>query len=111
MSRYFFHFTDGAHWFTDDTGRDLSGLRAARARAIRHTRELKAVVCDPQIQDLSSWMLTVVDASGHPLFALGFDFTPRLVPVEFLAADRRGAGALTENETRLGRDAPLVSAL
>ena len=42
-------------------------------------------------------MLTVVDASGHPLFALGFDFTPRLVPVELLAASRRGAGLLAEN--------------
>ena len=101
MSRYFFHFTDGTHWFTEGTGRELSGLRAARAHAIRHTRELKAAVCDPQIQDLSDWMLTV-DASGHPLFALGFDFTPRLVPVEFLAADRRGTGAPAESETRPG---------
>ena len=102
MSRYFFHFTDGTHWFSDNTGRELSGLRAARAHAIRHTRELKAAVCDPQIQDLSGWMLTVVDASGHPVFALGFDFTPRLVPVEFLAAGRRRAGAPAESETRLG---------
>ena len=102
MSRYFFHFTDGTHWFSDGTGRELSGLRAARAYAIRHTRELKAAVCDPHIQDLSGWMLTVVDASGHPLFALGFDFTPRLVPVELLAASRRGAGLLAENETRPG---------
>lgn len=102
MSRYFFHFTDGTHWFSDDTGRELSGLRAARAHAIRHTRELKAAVCDPHIQDMSGWMLTVVDASGHPLFALGFDFTPRLVPVELLAASRRGAGLLAENEMRPG---------
>lgn len=100
MSRYFFHFTDGTHWFSDDTGRELSGLRAARAYAIRHTRELKAAVCDPQIQDLSGWMLTVIDASGHPLFALGFDFTPRLLPAAFLAADRRGAAAPAQSEAQ-----------
>ena len=94
MSRYFFHFTDGTHWFSDDTGRELSGLRAARAYAIRHTRELKAAVCDPQILDMSGWTLTVVDASGYPLFALGFDFTPRLVPVELLVASRRQIAVL-----------------
>lgn len=94
MSRYFFHFTDGTHWFTDDTGRELSGLRAARAHAIRHTRELKAAVCDPRIQDTSGWTLTVVDASGYPLFALGFDFAPRLVPVELLVASRRQIAVL-----------------
>ncbi len=92
MPRYFFHFTDGTHWFTDSNGRDLSGLRAARGHAIRHTRELKAAVCDPHIRDLSGWILTVVDASGHPVFALGFDLAPRLVPVEFLAPpDARAA--------------------
>jgi len=94
VSRYFFHFTDGTHWFTDDTGRELSGLRAVRAYAIRHTRELKAAVCDPQIQDMSGWTLTVVDASGYPLFALGFDFAPRLVPVELLVASRRQIAVL-----------------
>ena len=45
-------------------------------------------------------MLTVVDASGHPVFALGFDFAPRLVPVAFLAANRRAAGALAESATQ-----------
>ena len=39
-------------------------------------------------------MLTVVDASGYPLFALGFDFTPRLVPVELLVASRRQIAVL-----------------
>ena len=67
MSRYFFHFTDGTHWFTDDTGRELSGLRAARAYAIRHTRELKAAVCDPQILDMSCGTLTVVEPESAAL--------------------------------------------
>ena len=77
MPRYFFHFSDGTRNFTDSTGQALSGLRAARVHAIRHARELKAALCDPHIQDLSGWTMTVVDARGNPVFVLGFDLRPR----------------------------------
>ena len=77
MPRYFFHISDGTRWLTDNTGHELSGLQAARAHATRHTRELKATLCEPHIQDLSAWSMTVVDAGGKPLFVLGFDLKPR----------------------------------
>ncbi|MGA2566457.1 MAG: hypothetical protein ABSF41_06480 [Pseudolabrys sp.] len=93
MPRYYFHFSDGTRWFSDDKGRDLSGLRAARLHAIRHTRELEAALCDPHIQDLSGWTLTVADAGGKPVFALGFDLTPRPVPAALLVAGREAIGA------------------
>ncbi|HZL62844.1 MAG TPA: hypothetical protein VFC32_11160 [Pseudolabrys sp.] len=77
MPRYFFHFSDGTRWFTDGSGHDLSGMRAARVHAIKHVRELKGALCEPNIQDLSAWTMTVVDARGKPVFVLGFDLKPR----------------------------------
>ena len=77
MPRYFFHFSDGTRWFIDHGGHELSGLQAARAHATRHARGLKAALCDPNIQDLSAWSMTVVDAGGKPVFVLGFDLKPR----------------------------------
>jgi hypothetical protein len=77
VPRYFFHFSDGTRWFTDSTGQDLNGMRAARIYAIKHVRELRAALCDPQIQDLSGWTMTVVDAHSTPVFVLGFDLYPR----------------------------------
>jgi hypothetical protein len=42
-------------------------------------RELKAAVCQTQIQDLSDCILTVADARGRVVFEIGFDLKP--VPV------------------------------
>lgn len=73
MPRYFFHFSDGKRRFSDTEGRDLSGMAAARAQAIVQVRELKAAMCDPGIQDLSGWSMTVVDADDYVVFETGFD--------------------------------------
>lgn len=80
MPRYFFHFTDGQRLFGDSTGQELSGLRAARAHATGHVRDLKAAMCDPHIQDLSGWSMVVGDAKGRTVFVLGFDMKPRPEP-------------------------------
>ena len=61
---------------------------------------LTAALCVRHVQDLSGWMMTVVDAAGKAVFALGFNLKPRLVPGEFLAERRQGARAT--NVVRLG---------
>ena len=76
MPRYFFHFSDGQRRFSDDTGQDLSGLSAVRARAVKQVRDLKAAMCDPGIQDLYGWTMTVVDTTDRTVFELGFDLKP-----------------------------------
>ena len=48
-------------------------MASARAHAIRQVRDLKAAMCDPGIQDLSGWSMTVVDADDHVIFETGFD--------------------------------------
>ena len=73
MPRYYFHFSDGKRRFTDGAGRELSGMAAARAHASEQVRELKAAMCDPYIQDLSGWTLTVADAAGKIVFETQFD--------------------------------------
>ena len=76
MPRYFFHFSDGKRQFTDTSGHELSGMAAARAQAIRQVRDLKAAMCDPHIQDMSGWTMTVVDANGKTVLDLSFDRKP-----------------------------------
>ena len=76
MPRYFFHFSDGKRQFTDSSGIELSGMAAARANATRQVRELKVAMCHPNVQDLSAWSMTVLDAKKNPVFSLGFDPRP-----------------------------------
>jgi hypothetical protein len=76
VPRYFFHFSDGKRQFSDSAGIELSGLSAARAHAAQHVRDLKAAMCDPHIQDLSGWTMTVADAKGQSIFTIGFDLKP-----------------------------------
>lgn len=76
MPRYFFNFSDGSRWFTDDTGQEFAGLAAARHHAVRQVRDLKAAMCDPGIQDLSGWTMRVVDRDGRAVFEIGFDLKP-----------------------------------
>ncbi len=76
MPRYFFHFSDGKRQFTDPSGQELSGMVAARAYATKHARELKAAICEPHIQDLTGWTMTVVDANGKVVFHTSFDLKP-----------------------------------
>ena len=52
-------------------------MAAARAHASKQVRELKVAMCDPHIQDLSGWSMTVVDARGKTVLELGFDGKPR----------------------------------
>ena len=79
MPRYFFHFSDGKRRFSDDAGYELSGISAAREHATNHVRDLKAAMCDPGIQDLSGWTMTVQDAQHQVVFEIGFDMKPRPV--------------------------------
>lgn len=72
VPRYFFHFSDGKRRFSDTEGHALSGIAAARAHAVKQVRDLKAAMCDPGIQDLSGWTMTVVDADGNTVFETGF---------------------------------------
>ena len=39
-------------------------------------RELKAAMCEPHIQDLSGWSMTVADLNGKRVFEIGFDLRP-----------------------------------
>lgn len=76
MPRYFFHFSDGKRIFSDETGQELRGLASAREHAVAQVRDLKAAMCDPHIQDLSGWTMTVADPSGKAVFEIGFDMKP-----------------------------------
>jgi phage gp16-like protein len=76
VPRYYFHFSDGKRQFADTSGHELRGVAAARAHAIWHVRELKAAMCQPQVQDLSGWTMTVADAKGRTVFEIGFDLRP-----------------------------------
>ena len=73
MPHYFFHFSDGKRRFSDTTGQELRGLGAARQHAVKQLRELKVAMCDPHIQDLSGWTMTVANADGATVFEIGFD--------------------------------------
>jgi Domain of unknown function (DUF6894) len=77
VPRYFFHFSDGTRRFTDSNGHELSGLRAARAHAVKDIRDLKAATCARRIEDMSGWSMIVADARGKAVFTLGFDLKPR----------------------------------
>ena len=81
MPRYFFHFSDGKRRFSDTTGRELSGMAAARAQAVEQVRDLKAAMCDPGIQDLSGWTMTVVDGGDRTVFELPFDMKKHVARV------------------------------
>ena len=76
VPRFYFHFSDGKRLFSDDTGQELRGLAAARRYAVEQVRELKGAMCDPHIQDLSGWSMTVADRSGRSVFEIGFDLKP-----------------------------------
>ena len=82
MPRYFFHFSDGRHHFTDAGGHELPGIGAARAHAKQQVQEISAAMCHPQIQDLSAWSLTAVDAEGRTVCELAFDLRPAPVGEE-----------------------------
>lgn len=110
MPRYFFHFTDGERQFSDDKGHELDGLRAARAHATQHVRELKAAMCDQVIQDLSSWSMSVADPQGRIVFVLGFDLKPRPVAPLTPAAPRRASPDTSPAPPLVPKAAPVRAA-
>jgi hypothetical protein len=77
VPRFYFHFSYGQRWFTDDKGQVFTGLAAARSHAVTQVRDLKAAMCDPGIQDLSGWSMTVLNQSEQVVFEIGFDLRPR----------------------------------
>jgi len=76
VPRYYFHFSDGKRQFTDAVGFELGGIAAARMHAKQQVHEIKAAMCHPQIQDLSGWSLTAVDADGRTVCDLDFSLRP-----------------------------------
>ena len=77
VPRFYFHFSDGKRQFSDSVGFELNGMAAARAQAVKQVRELKAAMCNPHIQDLSGWSMTVVGANGKTVLEIDFDGKPR----------------------------------
>ena len=73
MPRYFFHFSDGEHTFTDATGGDFMGAEAVRVHAKRQVREIKGVLSERRILDWSSWKMIVANIEGKTVFEVGFD--------------------------------------
>ena len=106
MPRYFFHFSDGERQFSDATGQELSGLRAARERATEQVRELKAAMCDQVIQDLSGWSMSVADARDRVVFVIGFDLKPRPTPPLTPAAPPRSSPDTLQGPPLAPRSAP-----
>jgi hypothetical protein len=78
MPRFYFHFTDGKRTYTDAIGVELNGIAAARENLISQLRELKAALCDNQIQDWSEWTIVVEDGRKKALLEMGFDLILRI---------------------------------
>jgi hypothetical protein len=81
VPRYFFHISDGRRVLTDDTGREFSGLRAARVHAVNALRDAKAALCERELRDLTGWNMRVTDEHGRTVFSLGFDLRPVEPPI------------------------------
>ena len=88
MPRYFFHFGDGKHNFTDSTGIELAGVANVRAHAQIQIRDMRAAPANGRVQDWSGWEMSVLDHAGRIVLVLGFDLLPR--PIH---PDRRAVGA------------------
>ena len=71
MPLYFFHICDGDGMTEDEEGRELAGVDAARAEAIRGARSLMAGDVQNGLLNLGSF-IDVEDAEGKPLFTLHF---------------------------------------
>jgi hypothetical protein len=74
VPRYFFHVTDGTGQ-TDDGGRVLADLAAAKCEAVKYAGDL---ICgaSERFWDEAEWHMTVADETGLTLFTLilaGYD--------------------------------------
>ncbi|MBI2714232.1 MAG: hypothetical protein HYX37_07225 [Rhizobiales bacterium] len=77
MPRYFFHFSDGKHTFTDAAGFELNGIAAAREYATAQIREMRGAQSERGLQNWVAWKMIVVDAKGEAIFEAGFDLNTR----------------------------------
>jgi hypothetical protein len=76
MPRYYFHFSDGNHTFTDARGMELTGAAAMRAHTTRQIREIKGAVAERRIVDWSGWKMIVANTDGKTIFEAAFDRHP-----------------------------------
>ena len=77
MPRYFFHFSDGKHTFTDAAGVELNGIAAAKAHAIAQIRDMRDAQSEHAIQNWAAYTMLVVDAKGKTISEVGFDLGTR----------------------------------
>jgi hypothetical protein len=70
MPRYFFHVMDGRN-IIDHDGTELSGLREARAEAIRMAGAILRDEGD-QFWNGTEWQMNVTDLSGQSVLKLRF---------------------------------------
>ena len=68
MPRYFFHFSDGKHTFTDAAGVELNDSVAAKAHAIGQIREMRDAQSERALQNWAVWEMIVVGAKGKTFF-------------------------------------------
>jgi hypothetical protein len=80
MPRYFFHFGDVRHTFTDSIGVELDGMVDVRKNAIAQIRGIKCAGSERQIQNWSGWQMIVTDVDGITVFEVGFDLRNRAPP-------------------------------
>jgi uncharacterized protein DUF6894 len=73
MPRYFFHFGDGKHTFTDSIGVELDGMADVRKNTIAQIHDIKCAGSERQIQNWSGWQMIVTNVDGIPVFVVRFD--------------------------------------
>ena len=76
MPRYYFHFSDGKHVFSDSIGLELTGLADIRDRVIKQIRTVKSSQSEHSVQDWADWKMNVVDANGNLVLEVGFELKP-----------------------------------
>jgi uncharacterized protein DUF6894 len=79
MPRYYFHFSDGKHVFSDSIGLELTGLADVRDRVIKQIRTLKSSQSERRIQEWTDWKMKVVDANGNSVIEVGFELKPTVL--------------------------------
>jgi len=82
MPRYYFHFSDGKHFFSDSVGLELAGLADVRDRVVKQIRTVKSSQSEHHILDWSDWKMSVVDANGSLVLEVGFDLKPIMLKLD-----------------------------
>lgn len=71
MSRYHFHLQNGGGFVEDEEGRELPGVEAARAEAVKDIRSIISEEVREGVVDLRG-RLEVVDGDGTPVLTVVF---------------------------------------